>query len=220
MSEPRQRRSQAERSAGTRRLLLDAAIATLHEHGYGATTTIAVAERAGVSRGAMLHQFRTKADLMTYVVEAVFQEELDRYEETLGEIADPQKRLLAYPEIVWQVLSRPSGIAVLEILQGSRSDAELARMLGPVQDRIEHEALERGGVAFKAGERSAVALMRLIVWTIRGLSVAQVLAPEPGNVVDSVKLLKRLLEAGFATGLLSLDRGEDAHADRAAINDK
>lgn len=216
MTEVRRRRSQAERSAGTRQQLLDAAIATLHEHGYGATTTILVAEKAGVSRGAMLHQFRTKADLMTYVVEAVFEEELDRYDEKLGEIADPQKKLLAYPQIVWEVLSRPSGVAVLEILQGSRSDAELAQKLAPVQDRIEHEALERGGVAFKAGERSAVALMRLIVWAVRGLSVAQVLAPEPAGVVDSVKLLRKLLEAGFETGVLSLNREQEERADRAA----
>lgn len=216
MTEVRRRRSQAERSAGTRQLLLDAAIATLHEQGYAATTTILVAEKAGVSRGAMLHQFRTKADLMTYVVEAVFEEELDRYDEKLGEIADPQKKLLAYPQIVWEVLSRPSGVAVLEILQGSRSDAELAQKLAPVQDRIEHEALERGGVAFKAGERSAVALMRLIVWAVRGLSVAQVLAPEPASVVDSVKLLRKLLEAGFETGVLSLNRAQEERADRAA----
>ncbi|HVJ01081.1 MAG TPA: TetR/AcrR family transcriptional regulator [Sphingomonas sp.] len=216
MTEVRQRRSQAERSAGTRRQLLDAAIETLHAHGYGATTTILVAEKAGVSRGAMLHQFRTKADLMTYVVEAVFEEELDRYAEKLGGIADAEKRLLAYPEIAWEVLSRPSGVAVLEILQGSRSDPELAGKLGPVQDRIEHEALERGGVAFKAGERSAVAMMRLIVWAIRGLSVAQVLAPDPKGVVDSVKLLRKLLEAGFATGLLSLDRSDEERAGRVA----
>jgi len=216
MSEVRPRRTQAERSAGTRRALLDAAISALHEHGYGATTTLLVAERAGVSRGAMLHQFRTKADLMTYVVEAVFEEEIARYEERLDGIADPHQRLLAYPELGWDVLSRPSGVAVLEILQGSRSDPELAAKLGPVQDRIEHDALARAGVAFSADERSAVAMMRLIVWAVRGLSIAQVLAPEPGGVRDSIKLLRKLIEAGFQTGLLSLgapaERGEPGKA--------
>jgi AcrR family transcriptional regulator len=215
MTDGNRRRSQAERSAGTRQLLLDAAIATLHEHGYAATTTILVAEKAGVSRGAMLHQFRTKADLMTFVVEAVFEEELERYEERLGGIADAQQRLIAYPEIVWEVLSRPSGVAVLEILQGSRSDAELARKLAPVQDRIEHEALARGGVAFRTDERSAVAMMRLIVWAIRGLSIAKVLAPDPTHVSDSVKLLRRLLESGFASGLLSLGDGKEPREDAA-----
>lgn len=217
MAEVRQRRSQAERSAGTRKALLDAAIDALHKHGYAASTTLLVAEKAGVSRGAMLHQFRTKADLMTYVVEAVFEEELARYEDRLSETGDPQRKLLAYPEIVWEVLSRPSGVAVLEILQGSRSDAELAEKLGPVQDRIERDALVRAGVAFSGDVRGAVAMMRLIVWAVRGLSIAQVLAPEPEGVVDSVKLLRRLIEAGFQTGLLSVGKeAEGGSSERIA----
>jgi len=212
MAEVRQRRSQAERSAGTRKALLDAAIAALHKHGYAASTTLLVAETAGVSRGAMLHQFRTKADLMTYVVEAVFEEEVERYGERLSATKDSQQRLIAYPEIVWEVLSRPSGVAVLEILQGSRSDPELAEKLGPIQDRIEHDALERAGIGFSADPRSALAMMRLVVWAIRGLSIAQVLAPAPEDVVDSVKLLRRLIGAGFQTGLLSLDHEKPADA--------
>lgn len=217
MGEVVPRRTQAERSAGTRKALLDATISALHEHGYGATTTLLVAERAGVSRGAMLHQFRTKADLMTYVVEAVFEEEMERYAERLDGIGDPHGRLLAYPELGWDVLSRPSGVAVLEILQGSRSDPELAAKLGPVQDRIEQDALARAGIDFSADARSAIAMMRLVVWAIRGLSIAQVLAPDRGRVKDSVKLLRKLIEAGFQTGLLSLDApASPSRADKAA----
>lgn len=200
----RPRRTQAERSAGTRSVLLDAAIRTLHEHGYGATTTMLVAEVAGVSRGAMLHQFRTKAELMTYVVEAVFEEEIQRYTERLAGITDPRARLLAYPEIVWEVLSRPSGVAVLEILQGSRSDPDLAARLAPVQDRIEKDALRWTGNMEDKDARAGLALMRLVVWAVRGLSIAEVLAPDRGGVRDSVKLLKRLIEAGLDTATLSL----------------
>ena len=141
MTEARLRRTQAERSAGTRSALLAAAIRALHEQGYGATTTMLVAERAGVSRGAMLHQFRTKADLMTFVVEAVYAEELERYAERFSAMTGPQEIILAYPEVVWEVLSRPSGVAVLEILQGSRSDPVLAEKLAPIQARIENDAL-------------------------------------------------------------------------------
>lgn len=203
MAEKPRRRTQAERSAGTRELLLAAAIEALHEHGYAATSTILVAEKAGVSRGAMLHQFRTKADLMTFVVEAVFEEEVQRYTEYLKDITDPKARLLAYPEMAWEVLSRPSGVAVLEILQGSRSDPQLCEMLAPVQARIEKEALAFTRFAAAQDARGAMAMMRLVVWAIRGLSIAQVLAPEPGGARDAVKLLRRLMAAGLETGILS-----------------
>ena len=204
MAEKPQRRTQAERSAGTRELLLAVTVEALHEHGYAATSTILVAEKAGVSRGAMLHQFRTKADLMTFVVEAVFEAELQHYSEYLRDVTDPRERFLAYPEMAWEVLSRPSGVAVLEIMQGSRSDPQLCEMLAPVQARIEKEALEFTHLAAAQDARGAMAVMRLVVWAIRGLSIAQVLAPAPGSVRDSVKVLKRLMAAGLETGMLSV----------------
>lgn len=206
MSETRPRRTQAERSAGTRAALLQAAIKALYEHGYSASTTMLVAEMAGVSRGAMLHQFRTKADLMTFVVEAVYAEELERYAERLSDVTDPTERMLAYPEIVWEVLSRPSGVAVLEILQGSRSDPVLAEQLAPIQARIEANALELLGSEMGSRARAALSMMRLVVWSARGLSIAKVLAPDPDRVGDSMRLLRKLMEAGLATGLLSLEQ--------------
>src|SRR5262245_21898426 len=54
----------AERSAATRGKLLEATIQCLAELGYHQTSTVIVTERAGVSRGSMLHHFPTKADLM------------------------------------------------------------------------------------------------------------------------------------------------------------
>lgn len=208
MTQPR-RRTQAERSAGTRQLLLDAAIGCLHAHGYAATTTMRVAEEAGVSRGAMLHQFRTKADLMTFVVEAVFEREIVAYGELLGGITDARERLLAYPDAVWKVLSQPSGVAVLEILQGSRSDETLREMLQPVQARIEEQALAYTRFAQSPAQREgARALMRLIVWSMRGLSVADVLDPDH-SVTGAVKLLKQLLSAGLETGVLKASSREE-----------
>src|SRR5437763_12092708 len=64
-----QRRTQAERSAATRAALLDATVASLVEVGYANTTTTGIAERAGVSRGAQMHHFPAKADLVAHAVE-------------------------------------------------------------------------------------------------------------------------------------------------------
>lgn len=202
MVQMKQRRTQAERSAGTRKALLKNAISTLHENGYSATTTMLVAERAEISRGAMLHQFRTKADLMIFVVQSVYEEEIERYEKILKDIVDPNERLLAYPEAVWNVLSRPSGIAVLEILQGSRSDKVLAEKLRPVQAQIEADARDKVGSQF--GGHESLALMRLIVWTVRGLSIAKVLAPDQNRVADAVILLRDLMRAGLECGVISV----------------
>lgn len=199
----KKRRTQAERSAATRKRLLEASVKCLFEHGYGATTTIMVAEEAGVSRGAMLHQFPSKADLMTFVVEAAFEEEEALYQELLAGINEPRERLVAYPDAVWKVLSRPAGVAVLEILQGSRSDPALREKLAPVQARIEEHVRDVLQKEFPRGV--SVPLLQLIVGAARGLSITQVLAPE-GEVIESIRLLQGLLKAGADAGLLSTKR--------------
>lgn len=187
----RPRRSHAERSAATRKLLLDTAIKCLFEHGYGQTSALLIAEQAGISRGALLHQFPTNADLMTYVVEAVFEEEVAMYRQLLNDVSDPNERLVAYPMAVWKVLSRPAGVAVLEILQGSRSDPVLAERLKPVEAKI--DAFVNAGLRQELHRAPSIPLYRLIVGAIRGLSIMQVLAPEGEDVTAAVRELQRLL---------------------------
>lgn len=204
VTEQRQRRTQAERSATTRSALLEAAVESLYARGYGSTTTINVAAAARVSRGAMLHQFPSKADLMVFVVEEVFAEEVELYHELLAGIDDPRERLLAYPEAAWKVLSRPAGVAVQEIMQGSRSDPELAQKLAPIIARIDATAQSELSREFPRGPSAA--LRQLIVGTVRGLSVMNILRPGDEGVLGAIPLLKRLLRAGVETGVFA-DKG-------------
>jgi len=210
MAEKR-RRTQAERSAATRQALLEASVKCLYENGYGATTTILVAKLAGVSRGAMLHQFPSKADLMIYVVEAVHEETVQLYGKLLAGIDNPRDRLLAYPKAVWEVESRPAGVAVLEILQGSRSDTELADKLRPVEARLEEEALETLKAEFP---NPSPAMLHLIVATMQGLSITQMLKPER-DAVEAIELLQSLLKAGIEVGVAG-STGRKAPARKAS----
>ena len=55
-----------------KRRILDAAFAVLKERGFAGFTTPEVARRAGVSRGAQVHHFPSKNDLVTAAMEHVF----------------------------------------------------------------------------------------------------------------------------------------------------
>lgn len=57
------RRTQAERRAATRGALLDAARRLFVEKGFAATGTPEIVASAGVTRGALYHQFANKRDL-------------------------------------------------------------------------------------------------------------------------------------------------------------
>lgn len=65
------RRTQADRTAATRAALVAAARALFAAHGYAEVGTERVAQTAGVTRGALYHQFADKADLFAAVLEAV-----------------------------------------------------------------------------------------------------------------------------------------------------
>ena len=68
---PARRRTQAERTATTRARLLEAGRELFAADGYAAVSTQAVVEAAGVTRGALYHQFGDKAGLFVEVYEEV-----------------------------------------------------------------------------------------------------------------------------------------------------
>lgn len=200
-----ERRTQAERSADTQRKLIEAAITVLHRVGYGATTTGLIADEAGVSRGAMLHQYPTKVDLMLAVVADVYERETAEYRRRGAETHSPRERLYRFPEMMWDILTRPSAMAVLEIMMGSRSDPELAKRLAPLQRRIEatsratvERILEEGGFPDLP---EANAMRRLFVAAVRGLSIDLMLLEDRAELDEAIQLLKRLLRA-LADGLI------------------
>jgi AcrR family transcriptional regulator len=72
------RRTQEERSAATRDALISAARKLWGLRGYAEVGTPEIATAAGVTRGAMYHQFADKAALFGEVVEAVEQDVMAR----------------------------------------------------------------------------------------------------------------------------------------------
>jgi AcrR family transcriptional regulator len=72
------RETQAARSARTRGALLTAARELFAENGFAATGREEIAERAGVTRGALYHHFASKTELAAAVVEQLEGELVDR----------------------------------------------------------------------------------------------------------------------------------------------
>ncbi|KUR79760.1 TetR/AcrR family transcriptional regulator [Novosphingobium sp. FSW06-99] len=186
----RLRRSQAERRAETRDRVIQAAIASLFRNGYSATSISVVAADAGVSRGAMTHQFPAKTDLMLAVVRAVFDDDGALYNDSIATLS-PYDWLLALPETMWRVISRPSGIAVIEIMLASRSDPDLAEKLRALQAQIDTQAhawsAQRVRDAGFEPHPDAEAIHDLFVAAVRGMALNAV-------VMDNTQSVKRQLE--------------------------
>ena len=121
----RTRRTQEERSAETRARLLDATVESLIEAGYAHTTTTAVCARAGLSRGAQLHHFPTKSELVIAAVAHLTKRRAKEVREEAQRLADLDDRIEAALELIWTSFSGPLFYAALELWVAARTDLEL-----------------------------------------------------------------------------------------------
>lgn len=77
-------RTQAERSAATQTALVTAARRLWGERGYADVSTPEIAQAAGVTRGAMYHQYADKTKLFLAVIEAVEADVIERLAGAVG----------------------------------------------------------------------------------------------------------------------------------------
>jgi AcrR family transcriptional regulator len=130
------RRSQAERSASTRALLLDATIDSLVEDGYASTTTTGIADRAGVSRGAQMHHFASKADLVAAAVEHLAAKRAEQLRTEAAQLPAGRDRVTRALDLLWGSHKGPLFHAALELWVAARTDPELRRRLVPVERNL------------------------------------------------------------------------------------
>ncbi|WP_297628939.1 TetR/AcrR family transcriptional regulator [Nocardia sp.] len=132
----RARRTQADRTAQTRRAILDATFDALVDVGFSAVTTPGIAHRAGVSLGAVQHHFPTKSDLLSAAVAHAFDRSVEEYREAIGRL-DPAADLSdAAIDLLWSMYSRPTYIAWHELWTAARTDPELATAVIDIDRRL------------------------------------------------------------------------------------
>ncbi|HWC36372.1 MAG TPA: helix-turn-helix domain-containing protein [Mycobacteriales bacterium] len=127
------RRTQAERSAATRARIIAATVDSLVELGHAGTTTLEVQRRAAVSRGALLHHFPSRAELLVAAVAELFQAQRD----VVGPAMLRAQELGSIDvgiDILWLSFNSPLAIAIDELWSAARNDAELRDALAR-QDR-------------------------------------------------------------------------------------
>lgn len=159
-----------ERSVAMRSRLLDAALECMVDKGYAATSTIEVAKRAGVSRGAQLHHFPTKADLLGAAVEHLLQRRMAEFRDMLAS-TDPEADLIdAGIDLLWSMFQGPDFVAWAELWMAARTDPALAAAVAAIDERFTTESramflelypaeAEASSALFDIGRDFAFALM-------------------------------------------------------------
>ena len=177
-------RTQAVRRAETRRALLDATIDCLAEEGYAKTTTRRVAERAGVTPGALQHHFATRAELLGQArrhLGITFAKQM--LEGRWSNISSVQLRAQGLLDQMWELLRGPLFAALVELLVAARTDADL---------RAELADAERDGASLAAAASRVLnpelaerpgfpELLATVRATMRGLAMARFVDAEDAD---------------------------------------
>jgi len=102
------------RSEATRRLLVTAARSLFGARGYAGVGTEEIVRAAGVTRGALYHQFRDKADLFAAVAEQVEAEIADRIATGAAEAAaDPVEALRVGARLFLDACAEPEAERII-----------------------------------------------------------------------------------------------------------
>lgn len=184
---PRPRRRNEDRSAETQGRLIEATIDCLNRVGYAGTTTILVSDTSGVTRGGMLHHFPSKVDLMIAAAEACIVR--------MREERAARRRDQANTAAIMEVERGRYGVALTEIMIGSRSDKALAERFKPVAELI--LSRQRAAAAYIAEREGVkdVSEVEVMVWVsmaaIRGMTLMELAGVDPGLTERALRMIGR-----------------------------
>ncbi len=199
------RRHQSERTAATRKAVLEATLDLLVERGYAGTSTRLAAERAGVSLGALQHHFRTKADLSVDALGHASARLAEEFVATSPGSADMLERFAAILDRLFVVFRGPTFVAAVEIHLASRTDQDLQAAVLDLNREIEGLILESASELLPeiSSHPEFPALLATSVSAVRGLALVA-MAPSNDVEVEWGLVRSRLIQLATVIGQAEL----------------
>ena len=214
---------QAEKSLLMQTQILQATMQCLIEIGYAQTTTDKIAQKAGVSRGAMTHHFKSRAAVFIAAATYILELRAAEYGEAIGKVRVPVGALPTFEDMRSTIVSlqkfyaRPSFIALHELQRGARTDKALKAAMAPLEkaldDKISAHILQH--FPFWTEVQSAAEVLRdLIFSSLQGIAIDPVGYVKGARLQRLVDLLARVSQTEFdkdyaaAHGAKALQRGQ------------
>ena len=130
---------QSRKSASTRRQILDAAIECIVKYGYASTTTLIIAKTASVSRGAMLHHFPSKIEVIAAAVEHLYSKRQKAFYRAIDILPTDNSQIRPAIEAYLKHVMHPLYMAFFELKVAARTDKELHKVFEPARKKFDAE---------------------------------------------------------------------------------
>ncbi|MQY09200.1 TetR/AcrR family transcriptional regulator [Actinomadura macrotermitis] len=201
------REPQQDRSRATRQRLLEAAVDCLASMGWAGTTVAVVAERAGVSRGAAQHHFRTREELVTAAVEYGSEVRMTRMREHLDALAGRRPSALEVVTLLGEMYTSPLFRAALQLWVAASSDDQLRAQVLPLEARVGREA-HRLTVEALGADETVPGVRETVQATldlVRGLGLADLLTDDSARRARLLRQWAATLELALGAAPASTD---------------
>lgn len=209
---------QAEKSQLTRNQILDATMRCLAEIGYAQTTTEKIAKRAGVSRGAMTHHFKSRDEVFAAAARYITDLRATEYDDAIKDVNLPlgEPPTLESMHETLRALQKfftyPSFFALQELLRGARTDKMLQRTMSALEKSLDkkiYSSLISRFPVWAEMSQSTEVLRDLILFSLEGVALA------PSSYLKGDRL-QRLLEFLSTSAVAEFDKAYiELHGEKA-----
>ncbi|HET6737675.1 MAG TPA: TetR/AcrR family transcriptional regulator [Kribbella sp.] len=187
---------QQDRSRATRQRLLEAALESLAEVGYAATTVSVVATRAGVSRGAAQHHFPTRADLFAAAVEYMTEVRLAEIRAQASRLPSGSGRTEAIVGMLADVYTGPLFRAALHLWVAASTEEPLRQQIVRLEAHVGRQAHRALLEVLDVSERTPGVreTVQGVLDLARGLGLADLLTDDSTRRRGIVRQWSRILD--------------------------
>jgi AcrR family transcriptional regulator len=168
----------------TYNLIVDAAVDSMIENGYAATTALGVQKRTGVSRGALLHHFPTSEALSAAAVERLVELNLQAMQDELAAAEPDPDPVARGVRVIYRASRRKTFATELELWGAARANQPLRSALLAAERKAHrrlHTVIEDIFGPETISMAGYQAMVELTVQFMRGLTISRAIGRGRGQ---------------------------------------
>ncbi|WP_197276986.1 TetR/AcrR family transcriptional regulator [Sphingomonas profundi] len=195
---------QRRKSLETRNVVLEAALDCLSDGGYAGCSLQLVADRAGLSRGAMLHHYAAKLDLMAAVIEYALYKRMERFLDRIRRLSDEERTARFHGiTVAYESCHEREYRAYLALHLASRTDADLRPIFverARRYDRVWRAEIEKVFPEWR--DATQLDAMNDFVWVVvEGVALNSDIWEDPARARTVIDLVVNVVQQFHAGGL-------------------
>ncbi len=185
------------RSIATRDKLIAATLDVIYDHGLDAATTQKIIERAGASRGALLHHFPTRNGIVEAAMNKSMSDVIDGIRNEAVRVSRNEIGIGEFVDKLWGIFNHRFMFIAMEHIIESRTNPELRGYMLPTVQRF-LEALDLIWIELyrdkKVSSRKAKVALNITLCLIRGMQVQTIYLDDPSYYEELLSVWKNILE--------------------------